>query len=96
MQDRERHLEPAKAVADWATERYGADKVCWVRKAKDPGERDFPVSKFDGTVESSLALSKPLAELPPALYDGVFIESQACEQAREELDDALSEVLASD
>lgn len=95
-QDREHHLEPARAVADWASERYGAHKVRWVRKAKDPGERDFPVSKFDGTVESSLALSKPLSDLPPALYDGVFIDSQACDQARGELDDKLSEVLASD
>lgn len=94
MRDRERHLDPAGAVADWARSRYGDDKVRRVRKAKDPGERDFPVSKFDETTESSLTLSKPLAELPPALYDGVFVDSHVHVQAQQDLDDAaLSGVL---
>ena len=95
MQDRESHLEPARAVADWARERHGDDKVRRVHKVKDPGERNFPVTKFDGTVESSLRLSKPLAELPPAVYDGVFIDAQVYARTREELDGALPGILTS-
>jgi hypothetical protein len=95
MQDRESHLELARAVADWARERHGDDKVRRVRKVKDPGERNFPVTKFDGTLESSLRLPKPLAELPPAAYDGVFIDAQVYARTREEFDGALPGILTS-
>jgi HD superfamily phosphohydrolase len=44
---------------------------------------------------ASLRLPKPLAELPRAAYDGVFIDAQVYARTREEFDGALPGILTS-
>lgn len=91
--DQELNLDPAVAVCNWAEVQFGRDSIRRIRKTKGPGARDFPVIKFDASVESSIALSRPLAHLPSALYDGVFIDSSAHDQAQRTLDREFSGIL---
>lgn len=67
-EDTERHLDPAGAVARWATARYGGERVRRVSSTKAPGAVGFPVRLFDGQWAGRSACPRlSAAYRPPAM-----------------------------
>lgn len=77
-------VNPAAGLAIKAAleTKYGPENVLHHTGGGGGGNVDFPVRLLDGSVESSLALSKTLKNLPATRTDRVWITPELVEQAR--------------
>lgn len=73
-EDLQLHPEPGRAIHEAAMIKFGDTNVRHDPYYKGSGEIDFPVLCNDGRILSSLAISKPLSNIPHAAIDYVFID----------------------
>ncbi len=66
-------LDPAKNVYEALIKRFGPDNVRRDVYAQKGGSYDFPVYTKDGAIDSSLALSRTLAQVPTFSVDRVYV-----------------------
>jgi uncharacterized protein len=83
--DLELSLEPSAAIAEWATSKWGKEKVRAKRSSKRGGSLEFPVRTLDGRIASSLSLSQTLQNLPDSSYDRVYVAPEIRDEAEKEL-----------
>jgi uncharacterized protein len=74
-------LEPAKNVYDALVAKFGADQVRRDVYAQKGGSYDFPVYTKAGEIDSSLALSRTLSQVPTFSVDRVYVSMAAREEA---------------
>lgn len=66
--------DAGKAVFDGLCSRYDPQQVRWDKYSQKGGAPDFPVLMHDNRIESSLALSQTLQQLPIVAADYVFCD----------------------
>jgi hypothetical protein len=74
-------LEPAKYVYDAAVARFGATRVYRDLYAQKGGSYDFPIYTKDEKIDSSLALSRTLSQVPTFSVDRVYVSVDVREEA---------------
>lgn len=85
--------EAGCAIAEAASEKFGAD---WVRHDPVPPKDtslDFPVRMRDDRVVSALALSRNIAHIPPAAVDYVFVAPTIRRRANDWLTKKRQEII---
>lgn len=80
--DQKQALEPAKNVFDTLAARFGPDKVRRDVYPQKGGSYDFPVYTKEGVIDSSLALSSTLAQVPTFSVDRVYVSIDIREDAQ--------------
>ena len=79
--DQRSALEPAKDVYDALIAKFGADQVRRDAYAQKGGSYDFPVYTKAGEIDSSLALSRTLAQVPTFSVDRVYVNMTVRDEA---------------
>jgi uncharacterized protein len=89
-----RNSKAGSSIYSAACEEFGDVNVRYDSYAQKNVPIDFPVETRDGRIESSLALSKTLSDLPIAAVDYVFIEPKLRDKARRWLQDNREAIIA--
>ena len=74
-------LYPGRIIAQAAEKKFGKDHIrydCYPAKSSAPS---FPVLRYDGNVESSLARSQVLARMPEIEIDNVYCDKSIFDDA---------------
>lgn len=79
--DQKTALEPAKNVYDAAVAQFGANRVYRDVYAQTGGSYDFPIYTKDEKIDSSLALSRTLSQVPTFSVDRVYVSVDVREEA---------------
>jgi hypothetical protein len=79
--DQRSALEPAKSVYDALVAQFGGDQVRRDVYAQKGGSYDFPVYTKAGEIDSSLALSRTLAQVPTFSVDRVYVSIAVRDEA---------------
>lgn len=87
--------EPGKAVYCAAKAKFGQENVRWDFQPAKGRSPEFPVMPKVGSVASSTAISEPLAHLPAASFDYVFVEPKLYAEARQWLEANRNGILSS-
>ncbi len=74
-------LEPAKNVYDALVTQFGGDQVRRDVYAQKGGSYDFPVYTKAGEIDSSLALSRTLSQVPTFSVDRVYVSMAVRDEA---------------
>lgn len=61
---------------------FGTDHIHRDTYLKDPSNVEFPVQTRGGDIQSSLALSDPLRNIPPILFDSIFAPPEMAPDVR--------------
>lgn len=90
-----KHLTPGKSLHKEAAKEFGAENTWLIPWSQRSSSFDFPVLMNDGTVVSSLQVSKVLREIPALSGELVVISSdvdrrQAIQWLEQNKDDILS------
>ena len=79
--DQSNALEPAKNVYEGLVAKFGADEVRRDNYAQTGSSYDFPVYTKAGEIDSSLALSRTLSQVPTFSVDRVYVSLAARDEA---------------
>jgi hypothetical protein len=74
-------LDPAKNVYDSLVKKFEPDNVRRDVYAQKGGSYDFPVYTKDRAIDSSLALSRTLAQVPTFSVDRVYVSLAVRDEA---------------
>jgi hypothetical protein len=79
--DQMRALEPARKVYEALVARFGGDNVRRDVYPQKGGSYDFPVYTKEGAIDSSLALSRTLSQVPTFSVDRVYVSTEIRDEA---------------
>lgn len=79
--EQESALEPGRSVYDALAAEFGGDHVRRDVYAQKGGSYDFPVYTKSGDIDSSLALSRTLSQVPTFSVDRVYVSMTARDEA---------------
>jgi hypothetical protein len=85
--------EASKRVYEKLGEEFGEDCVRYDFYSEKGGEVDFPMSMYDGKVDSVLGHSKTLSNIPAAIVDYVYIDPDKREVASKWLQKHREEII---
>lgn len=94
--DIKRRPEIGKLVFREARERFGVEHVRHDDYSQGSDPVDFPVQRRDGKILSARALSSALSKLPLVSVEFVFVSREKEKEARDWLDENLSDLLSAD
>lgn len=85
--------DAAQAVCDALSERFGAEYVRFDSEFGKDISIDFPILSKEGRVESALAQSETLENIPPVAVEYVYVSPEMREDAQDWLDENLKDIL---
>jgi HD superfamily phosphohydrolase len=86
-------LEPGKNIYDGLVEQFGRDQVRRDVYAQKGGSYDFPVFTKAGEIDSSLALSRTLSQVPTFSVDRVYVSTAVRSEAEGWVATNLDEII---
>ena len=92
--DHSRALEPGKNVYEALVAKFGGDNVRRDVYAQKGGSYDFSVYTKDGAIDSSLALSRTLSQVPTFSVDRVYVSIEIRDEAERWLAQDRDEVIS--
>lgn len=92
--DQKEVLEPAKNVYEAAIGRFGADYVRRDVYSQEGGSYHFPVYTKEEEIDSSLALSRTLSQVPTFAVDRVYVDPDIREEAQRWLTTDRANIIA--
>lgn len=80
--DQQTALEPGKCIYDALVAKFGGEQVRRDVYAQEGGSYDFPVYTKTKEIDSSLALSKTLSQVPTFSVDRVYVSTNIRDEAK--------------
>ncbi|MCP4134463.1 MAG: HD domain-containing protein [bacterium] len=84
--DMRRNPEAPELIKDAVVQEFGEEKVRFDKYPGKKGSIDYPVLLSDGSVESSLQVSRALNHIPSVAVDYIFVDSDIMDTAKKWLE----------